>query len=695
MKKIKEGKYNIFDWCAQRYTYEDFPETRRIYDYDITLPPKPPKETIANYGLPKKDQKFTPFKIPNGYTFWTQKKQDEYIEEMWNYRFDGYWFFNNGYLEYITGLHWFYICYWYFPVVIDGKKRRGLPSFTDSDRDHFYVWHFCYVDPKCFGMLEITNRRDGKSERGLCTGYEEVTRNPDAKMGIQSKNSADGKKLFLRLVKAWQKLPYFWRPVHSGETHPQAVLRFEEPGTKDTKSKGKKYKRVLNSQIDFGTAREEHYDGDYLTFYYHDEIGKCSPKEARVDVRWETVKECQADGSMITGKSLHTTTVEEMEKKGGKYCKTMWDESDYNELNELGQTLSGLYRYFKPAYYGFCGGEEDGGVTFIDEYGYSDCERAWIFLNKRRAALKGASINSQRRKYPFVEADCFIVDNKFTPFDTDRIYEQIDYNSGLPAHIVQRGNFVWKERDKEVAWNPTENGRWTMTQLPEDGLKNKSGMVHGIRVPGNTTIYACGTDPFDHKKTVNNKQSDAASHVKKKFDPMNPDDSNFLVCQYLFRPPTPEMFYEDMVMQCVYYGTDMLAETNRPGLVNYFRQRGYSKYLMKRPEVTQTKYSQTQKEPGIPMSGDAARNALVDQVVSEVFQNIGYLTEQDEYSKCYFDELLYQLIDFETDNWTPYDLVVSYGLTLLAERKNVSKRSLDRPKHKLVQLYNRNGRKIN
>ena len=653
---------------GEKYTYDDFVHEREIEGIKYTIPKKPPKSTIDGYNKPKHLQKFTPIKVPLDLKMWPKEEREAFIAEEWKRRKDGFWFYNNGFIEYVTGLHYFYLSYWMFPIVENGVKKLGLPFFVDSDRDRFYHWQGCIEDPRCYGEFEITNRRNGKSYRGLCTNYEVLSRTPESKSGMQSKNNRDGKDLFDKLVKSWQKLPYYWKPVDSGETHPASSLKFQEPSKRDSKNLRKIYTQVLRSEIEYGTAKEEEYDGEGLLFYMGDEIGKTA--EADVHRRWYIVKECLADGSTVTGKALLTSTVEEITRKSLDNCQRLWDESDPLDKNELGQTASGLYRFFKPAYYGYRGEDVDG-KPFIDEFGYSQWERARAYMEKKRTNLMGISLTSEKHKYPFTPQEAFIIDNDQSPFDTDRIYSQIDHNQSLSSSIAVPGNFSWVEKDKEVRWVPSEGGRWRVAWLPPVDLRNNV-RVHGSKlIPINIDKMCSGVDPYDHKTTTDGRKSDAASYVRYKFDPMNPDNSKIFASQYIARPPKPEMFYEDMIMQSFFYGTDILPENNKIGIVNYFRMRGYEKFLMARPEPTHTTHSKRQTEPGIPMTGDDARNALISAIETEIYDNVGYIEEEDRFAKCYFSELLMDWAKFDVNNWTPHDCTVASGLTLLAEKKYI------------------------
>jgi len=674
---------------GERYTYEDFVHQRVVENIEYTIPPKPPKSTIDNYKKPTHLQKWNPPVIPPDLISWPKDEQTKFIKGEWDRRKNGYWWFNGGHLEYITGLHYFYLAYWKFPVVVEGAKKLGLPFFVDSDRDRFYHWQACVMDKNCFGEFEITNRRDGKTYRALCTMYEIISRNPESKGGMQSKNNRDGKDIFDKLIKSWQRLPFYWKPVDSGETHPASTLKFQEPSKRDTKNIKKTYSQVLRSEIDYGTAKEEEYDGEGLLMYIRDEAGKTI--DADVYRGWYITKECLADGNIITGKGLITSTVEEITRKSMENCHRLWNDSDPTNKNDLGQTISGLYRYFKPAYYGYRGLDEDG-TPFIDEFGYSEWERSKSYLEKKRTNLKGTPLSSEKHKYPFTPEEAFIIANDQSPFDTDRIYSQVDYNETLPVSTVRQGNFIWKVEGREVVFKDSCQGRWKVVWMPPEELRNNIILSKGKVAPGNISMITAGVDPYDHSTTTDSRRSMAASYVRYKYDPLNPDNSKLWAAQYLARPQKVEHFYEDMLKQCIFYGCDLLSENNKIGLINYFKSKGFDKFLMSRPEPTHTLYSRKQKEFGIPMTGEDARNALISAVESEIYDNVGYLEEEDRYSKNYFNDLLLDWAKFDVNNWTPHDQTVASGLALLAEKKYIrEKKEPDTTDHEFFRSYTNRG----
>src|SRR3990172_12171273 len=123
---------------SPKQSYEKFLRERDIYGLKCFLPAPPPITEIENYRITPKNQRFVPVEVPQDLRMWQPEKRKEFETREWKRRREGYWFFNNGNLEYINGDHYFYLNYWKFPVVKNGRKILGLPNWVDSDRDEFY-----------------------------------------------------------------------------------------------------------------------------------------------------------------------------------------------------------------------------------------------------------------------------------------------------------------------------------------------------------------------------------------------------------------------------------------------------------------------------------------------------------------------------------------------------------------------------
>lgn len=669
---------------------KDFVRERVIGQHTVMLPEPPAAKDISGYNLPANKQKFIRTELPKDFKSWKPEDRKAFIAREWDRRLNGFWFYNNGNVEYITGVHYFYITWW--------KINTGYPMFLDCDRDFFYVWKMCEDDTKCDGLIYITHRGEGKTYKAICMLYEPISRRYNIQAGIQSKTEPDAKKIFKKLVYSWQKLPSFFRPIDVGASSPAKILEFSAPAKRDSKSQDKEDSDVLGSFIDYESSGVAAYDGQNLHRVFTDEIGKTV--ECSVDERHNTLREClrAGRGEYGRGKIIATTTVEEMVKKGGKECKKVWNKADVSAedaRDDNGFTKNGLYRLFKPADYGYL--EIMNGESFVDDYGYSDREKTKnYFLNKRKA-LKGADLNSEKRKFPLEEKDMWVSDTKKAVYDTQKIDEQLEHNNTYAHNPLVRGNFYWVGgvRFGAVGWNPDENGRWLLSWLPPNELRNKSVFKNGKKAPGNTDLSCAGLDPYDNDTTSDDRKSDAASYVLRKFDPMVPYDSGIFVCEYVNRPQTSDSMFEDILMQSVFYGHEILIESNKIGCINFFKRHGYENYLMRRPEETQTLSSRNMEDDfGIPMSGREARQALIYAMESHVIDKVGFIKEEGKepyMGKCYFNRLLNQLNDFDFESeWTEFDCMVGAGLTLLGARKYIVKSKVVKPLN-LFPQYRLNG----
>lgn len=306
-----------------------FERTRTIGDITVHLPAPPKLETIDNYRVAIKEQKFQYTKQP--------KRNEEPTEEFLAQEFErinnGYWFFNNGNLEWITGYHYIFLNYW--------SDRGKQLLFIDAQRDAFYWWRQIEADPNiAFGNL-ITNRRFGKTVVGTFITYIRSATRKFQYAGIQSKTNTDGKGVFNKLVSSWAKLPEWLKPVDTGETRPASVLEFFEPRKRSSKEK-KVYGESLDSKIDYKPSSEMSYDGEELDTYFGDEVGKCHTKGTQVlmfDGSYKNVEDVNI-GDLLMGNDSTPRKVKSL-ARGNEKCynvlpkATGWYQWGCNESHIL------------------------------------------------------------------------------------------------------------------------------------------------------------------------------------------------------------------------------------------------------------------------------------------------------------------------------------------------------------------------
>jgi len=554
---------------------------------------------------------------------------ESYRKQEWFRRMNGFWFMNNGVPTYITGAHYYYLAHW--------KIDIGPPHFWYSDLQSFYFWQCCVEDPRCGGMLAFDRRRAGKSWKASSILTEAVSRRKRALGGIQSKNSNDARDFFqLFVIEGFRQLPHFFKPEYdrSQGDIPKAELRFFPTTERGRQARGKKKVDALNSRINFKDASERAYDGKKILIGVMDEFGKL--EDADLEERHRVLKFCISDGPAIIGKLLYITTVEDIKNSNClAKAQKLFQESDPTKRDGNGRTESWLYRFRLPFYESY----------EMDEYGMPKREESKRKVQNTLDGLiaKGdfVSIASERRKNPWNDDDIFRVSANAPIFDIIKIADQISLLSWKkPSDLYRRGNFVWEggQRDTRVKFVEIANGRFLLRTREMDGVRQN------LQRPINKHRFAIGCDPFEHRASF--EPSNGAAHVLKKYDPTSPDMQNEYVMEYCARPQ-PNVFFEDMVRMCVYFGAPMLCEANRIGLINYFSDRGYHSFLTWLPG---------QKNPGI-FAGEKSKQHGAERMDNYV---------QDHCHTIMFPLLLKDLSMFDLSDSTKYDRAMSAIWTLVA-----------------------------
>ena len=192
-------------------------------------------------------------------------------------------------------------------------------------------------------------------------------------------------------------------------------------------------------------------------------------------------------------------------------------------------------------------------------------------------------MNEFYRQFPRTTEHAFRDETRNSIFNLVRIYDQIDYNDGRGVSI-NTGNFQWVNgiKDTQVIFYPDPKGRFNISWVPPQHMQNKIIVKNGIKYPANEHMGAFGCDSYDISGTVDRRGSNGALHGLTKFS-MEDAPPNHFFLEYVARPQTAEIFFEDVLMACIFYGMPLLCENNKPRLLYHFRRRGYRGFSMNRP----------------------------------------------------------------------------------------------------------------
>ena len=607
----------------------------------------------------------------------------DYIEEEFDRREEGYWFINNGIKTYVTGAHYMYLQWTNIDV--------GYPDFREANRILYIYWEACKADKRCFGIDYLKIRRSGFSFMSSSECVNTGTLVRDSRVGILSKTGSDAKKMFTdKVVPISQRLPFFFKPIQDGMDKPKTELAFRIPASKITKKNMSTIDDMdmegLDTTIDWKNTDDNSYDGEKLLLLVHDESGKWL-KPNNILNNWRVTKTCLRLGSKIIGKCMMGSTSNAL-NKGGEEFKKLYNDSNPMKRNANGQTKSGLYNLFIPMEWNMEG--------FIDRYGMPVLRKptkpllgvdgemidngAIDYWEAEVDSLKNDpdALNEFYRQFPRTESHAFRDESKQSLFNLTKIYQQIDYNDSLiREHHLTRGSFHWKDgiKDSKVIWSPDKRGRFLVSWTPNKGLQNAVIDKRGIKHPANEHIGAFGCDSYDISGTVGGGGSNGALHGLTKFN-MDEAPSNEFFLEYVARPQTAEIFFEEVLMACVFYGMPILVENNKPRLLYHFKNRGYRGFSINRPDKQYNKLSKTEKElGGIPNSSEDVKQSHASAIESYIEKYVGLdlsgaYRDMDDMGSMMFTRTLEDWAKFDISNRTKYDATISSGLAVMATQKN-------------------------
>ena len=692
--KLKNYKYGYNDDldCVVISKDGTIGEIFEVQGLRIALPAIP-KEVYSNSEKPE-DQVFkqtlkpaTLSKIKSIHDFQLypddiKEKYYEYINSEFDRRSDGYWFMCNGTATYITGTHYMYLNW--------TKIDVGAPEFRQSNKIFFYFWEACKADYRCYGMCYLKNRRSGFSFMASAETVNQATTSKDARFGVLSKSGSDAKKMFTdKIVPISINYPFFFKPIQDGMERPKTELSYKIPSKRLTRNSLKatdqnevQVGEGLDTTIDWKNTGDNSYDGEKLKLLVHDESGKWE-KPDNILNNWRVTKTCLRLGAKIVGKCMMGSTSNALDK-GGENFKKLYNDSKVENRNRNGQTASGLYSLFIPMEWNYEG--------FINKYGFpvfdnpekpvegidGELIRHGVINHWENEAdgLKGNNdaLNEFYRQFPRSEKHAFRDEIEKSLFNLNKIYEQIDFNEEMTMKgYVTRGSFSWKNgvKDSIVEFYPNKTGRFKLSWIPPVEMQNNIIVKNGIKYPGNKDLGAFGCDSYDISGTTDGSGSNGALHGLTTFSMLSDVPSSQFFLEYVARPQTAEIFFEDVLMAMIFYGMPILAENNKPRLLYHIKRRGYRGYSMNRPDRPRNKLSVTERElGGIPNTSEDIRQAHAAAIESYIETHVG-LKENGDCGRMYFQRTLEDWAKFDINKRTKFDASISSGLAIMACQRHL------------------------
>lgn len=615
----------------------------------------------------------------------------DFIDSEFNNREYGMWFMNNGIPTYITGKYWFYLNI--TPLDI-GK----FADYRDANRILFIFVEACIADDRCAGSLTTKIRRSGWSNMMCSELLEAMTLVRNAFGGMMSKTGDDTQSMFSKkLVKMHLRLPFYFKPATSGNDIPKTTIDYMEPARRITKKQIEKMveevisgeaeeedeeaKYGLMSQIAFRRTSNEAFDSENMERIVYDEVYKWG-KPFDVVQSLEATVTTLRKGSIITGKINAGSTMNPA-NAGGKEGRQLIKDSDISNRDGNGWTMSGLYHIFISLDWNFEGHIDRHGMPVFfdpkekiyDAHGRVIKKGCIDFWFNRYNSLK----DQPRKQNEFVRQNPRFLSHALREpidkalFPIDRINEQLDYNSSIQiGPTLRKGGFSWENgiRFSNVVWSPDSSGRFLTTWNPPTGLRNRVRRKGDTYFPMNDHIGAFGGDTYDISGVVGGGGSKGSCHGLTGYHIEDAPVNHFFL-EYIARPQTAEIFYEDLLMAMHYYGMPILAENNKIGFLKYLKRYGYRGFSINRPDKPHNRLSTSEKElGGVPSSGRDGIHFHANGIEAYINQHVGVINEQGEYGAMYFDRTLMDWLSFDINNREKHDATISSGLAIMAVNRH-------------------------
>jgi len=693
---------------------------------NIMLPKKPKNTDILFHRMPKEQQFWRRQEFPKGLTPDTEEAFAEYIMKEFKRRREGVWFMNNGEAVYLTPAH-------YMGMQWDQMiETGGYKDFRMAQATMYYFAQACILDTRCVGMFFTKGRRTGFTEMALDQIIQSSTSTKNAKYGMTSKTGDDAKAVFFKYSYAIQNLPFFFQPVVKGKIDDVEKMLFGKPS--DNSRAAKKLKNnstedYLTTLIDYRATATLAYDSIGMKMYLGDEAGKWERPNNYED-HWSNLRPTLVQGGRIVGKAFIGSTLNPM-AKGGSQFQTLEKASNVLKRNDNNRTVTGLYSLFLPAHhnaedftdkYGICHITVEKGDSFINAYGEQKFIGALQYLEnefKSQRLISEKGYWNARRLDPITKADAFRDESISTLLDQQKINDQLEHNETYDIRkTLTRGNFSWENNipDSRVIWTPTEKGRFLVGWIPPAEMQNRwiikrNEFGHVSKHPLNDDLGAFGTDTYDQDSVQGSKLEDTENGSEYNGGSkgamlgltkttMKNAPSNYFFLEYITRPQTAEIFFEDCLMACVFYGMPNLIENNKTRFLLHFRNRGYRGYSIHRFDKPMNKLSQVEKDlGGVPSSGAdiitqhwTGIESYIDKYVGHYVQgqNVHPVREEGEIGSMPFDRTLRDWGKFNVAKRTDFDATIASGYAIMAVNRTPykPKQGEDKPFVLNLKRYN-------
>lgn len=648
-----------------------------IEGLEYKFPKQPPKKEMLNYGLPKKDQVWTritdyeKFDWSDGWEDWIDDNEEQlqYLVDEISRILNGVWVLINGEAVYLNNYTYFFL-QWF--MLEDGE----YPKFRDTALYYYRFVEICDKAKLCTGHTLLKARRLGATSMALSGLQLLLITTKNSNFGIVANKGNNASKAFQRVVKSMGNLPNFLRPIQEGNTAPKKVLSLKEQAQRITKdNKRGSAQGGLNNELSWENTDLNSYDSYALRSILIDESGKFS-RETPIDKYLPIVAKTLKKGAKVVGKIFMPTTCNPPTDGGAEY-REVWEGSDQLKADYLGQSKTGLYRIFIPAYYGFDGYITKYGQSVWDEPteeqmkllmeedgcpDYTIGAKKYLENIRKEKENTPEDLQEEIRMNPFTPEEVFESANERCIFNihnlNKREQELTDMlvDKGLSTKTGELGRRGWfRKRGSRVVWeDDPKDGIWYVHYFLPENQSNLYRIVgNNEKEPLNESFGAGGLDGYVSGQATVEEGSRGCLLITSRKNSNLPDEySGVPVAMLLGRLENIDDFYEQVYNGLIYYGVKMLAERAPLYFEHYAEKNKLLRYLYS------TTRSDGSKVYGIP--AQQSKSTIDEHARVQVMSSL-----EDHY-KIPFISLVRDRKNFSVKDRTKWDVAIASGYSLMA-----------------------------
>lgn len=607
------------------------------------------------------------------------RRYSKFVNQEYDRRKNGLFVKIDDQTIYLTGSNYMFLNYYFL------TDSNMYPLFRTTATHTWWHWEACRADDDVFGEMRFKSRRVAWTSEAASEALNCMTLTKYANIPIVSERSTLAQELFQsKIVDPFKYYPTYFKPVISDPNDlPKTKLEITHDTPHKETSRIKTYPTKLTS-----------YDSTRVVWFaINDEVFKLEEVDFS-DFR-SRHKRCYNKSKEVKPKGKFGSTIGD-KKINTESARFEWENSDPTKRDKTGATNTGLIALFVDscytwAEYGFFDKwgypiVHDPEEPIINEIGqiieYGAITKWNIDEANAKKMTKKSELNSFYRNVPrTIEHALRHEGGLNNDFDADNLNNHMDYLDQIPESewpgIIFRGNLDWvgEKFNSDVRWIPNPKGKFKTTWIPPKELQNKYTMrdFHGKRVkmPDNGDIGVFGCDPYDMMGKPSDGGSDGAIVGFTKFNMAGaPSHSFFLI--YKHRPDKRDDHYEDVIKACQFFGFYALVESNKARLLEFMYDNGYTGFALRRQDKKYKDLSDQEKKiGGIPSSVPVIEDQM-SGLQDYILDNIGINLEED--CKCFFKELIKELIKMDVKKRKEFDLGVAAGMAKMGSQYKVKQR---------------------